>query len=140
MNSVFSNVTLHSFAGDLRTFLNAESVCRLFTNDLALTPSLTLGNFTEAAFAGYAAVDVAGSWDVVQQSAAGVYFSRAVSITFGPATTTGVTPCRGIFLTNADGVIAAKKFNQPFLMTDWTIGLTLRPVVRVAAAGVLCLN
>lgn len=61
---------------------NAESTLRLYTNTPVITTAMNAGHFTEATFAGYEAVDLAGLWSEPEQDEAGAWVMVTQFLTF----------------------------------------------------------
>lgn len=124
--AVASNPFLLDKITELRTELDADATLRLFKNDLTPTPATALAAFTEADFAGYAEVDMAGEWGAPFQVAAGHYTFLSNTIRFD--CTAGNQVIYGWYLISAGGLIVSRRFDAPYTVApDNPLLLVLKP-------------
>jgi len=103
------------------TFLNtANSYVRLFKNNFTPTPANVVGDFTEATFTGYAAVQVNSKFGSPYKVIDGEYQTDSSAFTFSCSGGSSQT-VYGWYLTFFDGAVTTVRksgvFTTPFVMT-----------------------
>jgi hypothetical protein len=107
---------------EIKAHLGGGSFVHLFTNDIEPDPSLTVGDFTEAAYDNYDVQDVTNEWGDVEMVAPGVWEISTPTLEFADPATGEVT-LYGCYLTDNDGLLESFRFPEPVTLQP---GLPLR--------------
>lgn len=131
----FSNQLLEQWAADVQVNLNASSTAKLFTNNATVSPTNNVATFTEANWDSYSAVDLAGQWSDPEKSADGVYSILSGEFQFTSPISDLPVDVRGVYVVADDLLIAARRFQDPYTFAKDFPALSMKFIVRVAAAG-----
>lgn len=111
--------------------LNADSTLALYVADVEPSPSLLLGDYVEAVYAGYARAVLSGGWETVPvKEGEGIYRVRSSVVAF-PVPDAGSITVRGVVLLGSeDEVIGAARFPAPVDLVAGSDPLVLRVARR----------
>lgn len=121
---------LNAMTGNGTDLIGLGLKVHLFKNNLSVLPTSTIGDFTEADYATYAAV-VPGGISSASGGSSGVSTAAINDAVFAPGTLGSPQDCYGWYLTDTSGnLIGAANFpsvplNMGGAVTSLTISLTL---------------
>jgi len=126
---LWANFEVLNICSRLRANLNIAYFLHLFSNPFNPTPGVTLAQFTECAFGGYAPLSLNGLWSAATFVQDGQYELTAVPFVFN-CTGSPSGQIAGWYLTQGTSVAACEAFTTPIQMsTGSSFSLTLRPQV-----------
>lgn len=131
----FSNAWLRDQLTSIADKLNLDCTLRLYTNQVAITPALGIGAFTEASWDTYESVSLIGKFQEVQKRADGEWIVCAERATFPLPDAGGPTNVWGIFLTNAQGLVCARAFPSAFVVLPGGLPVRVSVVLRLTSSG-----
>lgn len=101
-NIVANDAWLLELSDEARALFNTGHELRLYKNNFSPTSASVIGDFTEADFAGYAAVSASGKFGASSQVASGLY--KTVSDPFLFTCSSGSQTVYGWYLTDGSDV------------------------------------